>query len=214
MKKLILMMLITGFGLSACSRKEESPEPASRLVEKETKSGNGGNNAPSLTATSPVQFWGKIDGEVTGYQAPTHIPMFEVDSTANADSVTASYGAGVVDSARIGVMAKRGKITYAKGGTVSGPLFGSLFSAGSYNFTQDITEITYFAGNSGVYSTTAGDQSGSSFQITDMTSTGTNENPRFKVVMKFNCKVYNVSDPSQSKTIADGIMVAEFAAYK
>ncbi|HYG14229.1 MAG TPA: hypothetical protein VEC12_00645 [Bacteroidia bacterium] len=212
MKKLILMMLITGLGLSACSRKEESPEPASRMVVKETP-GNGGSNLPSLTATSPVQFWGKIDGTVSGYQAPAHISMFQIDSTAGTDSTTASYGGGMVDSAGIGIMATRGKITYA-GQPVPGPLFASLFSAGYYGYEDGITEITYLGGGSGIYSTTAGDQSGSSFQISDVVATGTNENPKFKVVMKFNCKVYNVSDPSQSKTITDGIMVAEFAANK
>lgn len=213
MKKLILMMLITGFGIGACSRKEESPEPAARLVTKETN-GNGGNSAPSLTATSPVQFWGKIDGTVSGYQVPAHIAMFEIDSTSGPDSTTVSYSGGLVDSAGVGIMATRGKITYPKGGSVSGPMFASLFNAGFYGYQDGITEITYFDGGSTVYSTVPGDQSGSSFQITDMTSTGTNENPKFKVVIKFNCKVYNVTNPTQSKTITDGIMVAEFSANK
>jgi hypothetical protein len=111
-----------------------------------------------------------------------------------------------------GISATRGKIKFPINTIPSGALFASLFNAGTYPYGAETTEITFLEDALSIWSTTEGDQTGSTFQITELLSTGVTASAKYKVVMKFNCKVYNVLNPTQSKEIKNGILVAEFIA--
>lgn len=217
MKNLLIIALALGIVFSACSKKEESPNPTSKTTTTTTGGGGGGGGGgqqPALTTASTPQFWGKIDGVVTSYvEGAIYQSGYQRDSTVGIDSVTDTYQAGLVKADLSNIFAFRGKMVYPKLTIPSESVFLSLFAPGSYAYSEGFTEIYFSLGLFNDFSTAGGDQTGSSFEIVQMTPTGSSANPKCKVVIKFNCKVYNTFTPSLTKTITEGIMVLEFGVY-
>jgi hypothetical protein len=225
MKKILLIAIVIFAGLAACSPKEESSEPVIPTTADTTGSGSGGGGGgggtptpvqPTLTTADPIQFWGLVDGALSTYTAgggSTQLAQGK-DSTPGMDSTTASYVSGMINSLdQSGILTKRGKISFPNGTVPTEANFMSLFSTGTKTFSTGIAEISLFTTPSLTEWTTAGgDQTGSTYEITQVTSTGTPAEPKYKVVIKFECKVYKATNPSLSKTITKGIMVTEFAA--
>lgn len=220
MKNILIFALALCIGLFSCSPIEESPEPKNTdTTQSGGGSGGGGGGGggtgpvqPNLTTSSNIQFWGLIDGNLDPYTAGggSTVPATGKDSTLGPDSTTASYASGLFNMVDLsGILATVGTLKYPNASTPTEANFLALFAPGSRTYTAKVAEVTYRAG-SAVWSTTAGDQTGSTFEITQAVSTGTPADPKVKAVIKFNCKVYNTLNPTQSKTITQGIMVAEF----
>ncbi|MGV3599066.1 MAG: hypothetical protein ACO1PI_14475 [Bacteroidota bacterium] len=226
MKNILIFALALCIGLFSCSPIEESPEPKNTDT---TQSGGGGGTGgggggggggtgpvqPNLTTASTIQFWGLVDGNLETYTAGGGSTMAATgkDSTLGADSTTASYASGLLNTLDLtGIFATVGTLKYPNSSTPSEANFLALFAPGNRTYTADIAEITLRTNELGVkvWSTTAGDQTGSTFEITQSASTGTPADPKVKAVIKFNCKVYNIANPTESKTITQGIIVAEF----
>lgn len=229
------LVLILGFALDSCSAKEESPEPASQQTNTDPNSGGGsngggnnggGNNGggggggstptpPTLTTSSPIQFWGIVDGGVESYTAGggSQIAYTSRDSIEQDDTIYNIYSGGVVNTLTLLRIATiRGTSWYPEGTGISEADFLAFFSTGVKPFSPGLLDIEYFDGTT-QYISSEGDQTGSTFEITDMVSTGTPAAPKCKVVMKYTCKVYKPGSPTDVKEIKDAVMVAEFAAY-
>lgn len=227
MKNILLFALVLSIGLFSCSPIEESPEPKNTDTTQSGGGGTGGGGTggggggggggpvqPNLTTASTIQFWGLLDGSLETYTAGggSTVPVTGKDSTLGADSTTASYAGGLLNMLDMsGIFATAGTLKYPNSGVPSEAEFLALFAPGNRTFAAKIAEVTYRTAMGGVWSTTAGDQTGSTFQITEAASTGTAGAPKVKAVIKFNCKVYNTSNPAQSKAITQGILVAEFS---
>lgn len=225
MKNILIFALALCIGLFSCSPIEESPEPKNTDTTQSGGGGSGGGGGggggggpvqPNLTTASTIQFWGLVDGSLETFTAGggSTGPASGKDSTLGPDSTTTSYAAGLLNTSDLkGIFATVGTLKYPNAGMPSEANFLALFAPGNRTYTTKIAEITLRTGSSmgDVWSTTAGSQTGSTFEITQSASTGTAAAPKVKAVIKFTCKVYNTANPTQSKAITQGIMVAEFS---
>jgi hypothetical protein len=223
MKTLYTTFFILSIFFSACSAKEESSEPVKPTTIDTTGSGGGGGGGggtptpiqPTLTTADPIQFWGLVDGALKTYTAGGGSTSAVVgkDSTPGMDSTTAAYLSGMINTLdQSGVLTKRGKISFPNNTVPTESNFMTLFTTGTKTFGTGISEVYLIIAPNVEWSSKGGDQTGSTYEITQVTSTGTPSEPKYKVVIKFDCKVYKTSDPTQSKTITKGIMVTEFVA--
>lgn len=221
MKKILVLLIVFGLALGACSKKEESPNPVTKQTTDDNTGGTGGGGGtstptqPALTTADNVQFWGLIDGSLVTYKAGGGSTQAgnDKDSIMGTDSTAKYYLGGVINTLDLsGFTAVRGVLLYPNGYTPTEAEFLSLFTKGSKTLAPFTTEIVYNTGLIDTWSTSSGNQNGSTFEITEVQSTGTPSAPSVKVVMKFECKIYNDADPTKSKQITKGIMVAEFAA--
>ncbi|HYG14228.1 MAG TPA: hypothetical protein VEC12_00640 [Bacteroidia bacterium] len=230
MKKLYILLTITGFVFASCSAKEESPNPVSKNTQQNTTTGGGGTGGggtggtggggtggggttqPNLTLASVEQFWGKIDGNVV------HIVRGQGDFTsfmANSFSINTSgpssvvFGGGLtdIDDDKPSITVDKGTLTY--NGTNIVPMMDmtTFFVAGNYPYSVDAESgvAIYFYDENSVFWSTGfgtGDQTGSTFEITALSPHASG----VTVVMKFDCKLYS-QDGTQQIDLKEGIMV-------
>jgi hypothetical protein len=213
MKKILLIAftIATAFWLSAC-KKTDSETPTPQPVIADTIKYEG------LSVYSAVQFKGEIDG------VPIHLisdlkDLFPINGDITTLDLggksTIAYTAGIYQfSARKSIMASCGVLDYVKNVKPTQDNFFALFGIKKYTFNKDKITVAYTDSVSkSDWTTEVGMQpAGSDFEVIDALSTGADGFPKAKVLLRFNCTLYNYDDTTKSKKITNGILVANYMA--
>jgi hypothetical protein len=211
MKKLlfICLSLLCVFWFSACKKDgDNTPTPQPATIDTIKFEG--------LSVYSPVQFKGEVDG------VPVHLiadmkDFFPVNGDITTHDLggksTIAYTAGIYQfSTMQSVMASCGVLDYVKDVTPTQSNFFALFGIKKYTFGKDEITVSYTDSSSNSdWTTEVGIQPlESNFEIIDALSTGTDDFPKVKALLRFNCTLYNYDDTTKSKKITNGILVANF----
>lgn len=210
MKKVYLTLIVVISLISCSKNKDDASTP--------NNSGNPTPTGNSITINSSYQVWVKIDGNTYSKIMNGNNILEGVGADKSIaglpDTSSASWSSFLYDNNTLQsyFAVDKGRMIFF-GAFPDTASFKSFYSPASYSYSigaQNGIVISYQDSNNVLWSTDqgSGDQSGSSFVITDRKTYTITD---YTVVIRatFNCKVYNSSD--QSKTLTEGIYVGEFS---
>jgi hypothetical protein len=228
MKKisLILSVFFISLILSSCS-KEGCTDSTATNYDSKAKKNDGSckyeNNKTvdpdKININSESQYYYKLDGKIrSGIDGENNITTsvghragVGLDTIYNCIWNSSIY----IDSRPIKTMLEvhNGIYTFARE-DFSNEKFVDFFAKGKHPFANSddqgiVIEIQDDSGN--IYISNEGDQTGSTFEIIENKLVETNTSFTYvKVYAKFNCIVYNKNNPSDKKTITEGVYVNHF----
>lgn len=206
MKKLIwlICLVLMIIGVAACNKKEDSfvpitPEPA-----------------PVISALGKLRFTGNINGGSQEWMPhiDPRITVGDYDYTASGDSGQTKfvYGIGIGEkSGENSIYAMRGYFINMWGANQPKNMIFSIFKRGTYNYRRNETEVVYRDFSFREWNSWKGTQDGSKFTIEDAQLEIKSGDTTIRVAISFNCKLYLDTDPTQSITITDGVLVSSFS---
>jgi hypothetical protein len=215
MTKSILTILVIAGGLlvSSC-KKKDSPSPSN--------TNNGGGNS-TTTITAPYYWQASIDGSdktfqygVNGYTNGGGSSNIDGTSSSTSNQYSSIFG-------KYGL--SNGNVTLANdfaffefnfpNDDPTQTDYNNYFAVGSKNYFASETDyngvgIVWNDPSGTTWSTFGGSQSGSTFNISAVSSSTVNYQPVTILTGTFNCKLYN---GSSSKTVTNGKFKAIVLAY-
>lgn len=168
------------------------------------------SKAPKLSSSSQVSC--KLDGKSVSYQTGSvYIEDHEVSMNTDLNfNSKATYSSSIGDFQNsINIFNFKKGILSFQGVRASDASFLAFFAKGSSSFDgSNGFQLEYIDEIGKYWSTGLGSQVGSSIEIADVEEASINGTYAVKVLLKFNCKLYNGG--GSTKTIKDGYYVAHF----
>lgn len=177
-------------------------------------SSNSNNTNNNIIDETP-QYSFDLDG--TNYAEESAIDIFagtssdkEISQTSTSAIWSSFFFNDPLNYTVIDVL--KGIQTYGNG-TLTDNDFADYFAPGNYTYA-DLSEegvaVQIGLPNGTYYDSKYGPQSGSSFEIISIKKEYSGFDLYVKVHVEFSCKVYNINDPSDVKTITNGVFVNHF----
>lgn len=201
--------------LASCSKDDSSPTPTATTT---TPTGGGGGGS-SLTINSTPQFKATIDGASVNYIAGANNleEALGAEKSINLPNpTTAIYTTSLYSNTTSVSMSglKIGTLSYTGSSVASDTEFDNFISVGSHSYSVDAANGVhiswYDAGTSSYWTTSlgSGNQTGSTFNITQVAPTNLIGNHYVKFIATFSCTLYNGS--GSSKSVTNGTYVGYF----
>ena len=215
-KTLLLSTTFIILIFSSCSKDDSSPTPTPTPTTPTT---GGGSGDGSLTINSTPQFKATIDGANVSYIAGANDieEILGADKSINLPNpTTAIYTTSLysnttsIDYSGL----KIGTLSYSGSSTASESEFDNFISVGSHSYSVNAANgvhISWYDVGTSSYWTTSlgtGNQTGSTFNITQVAPTNLLGNHYVKFIATFSCTLYNGS--GSSKSVTNGTYVGYF----
>ena len=214
-------MAIVSIALVSC-KKEGCTNPTATNYDSSAEKDDGSCVLPITNSTStnnnaingPLKYSFVMDGTTTSGESTIDIfAGTSSDKEIGQSQTTAIWSSFFFNDPQnytvIDVL--KGIQTYS--GSLSDDDFADYFAPGNYTYA-DLSEegvaIAIGLPNGTYYDSKYGPQSGSSFEIVSIKKEYSGFDLYVKVHVEFNCKVYNTNDPSDVKTITNGVYVNHF----
>jgi hypothetical protein len=210
MNKLLFLLTVLFLCTSAFIKKEDAPAQIANINE--------------ITIDSALQFKCDMEGDNLHYVKKRFHYIENHDSAKSLSSKLWIYDDDYNDTCHLlyragfcyanskeGFNFTRGFLVSILGQKPAEVSFISLFVMGKYAFEERKSELEYMDIEGNKWTTTEGDQTGSNFEIVDYLSTGDRDKRACKVLVKFNCKLYNKKFTSKFLIIKNGNAVLAFA---
>lgn len=212
--KLTSYLLVTAFILVAggCSKSDD---------DSSSSSNGGGGGSTTITIDSQWQYSINVDG--TTY-AKTENGTSVQGVFSNSGSIVAmpdtsinNYGSVLYNpTTTISYIEVTRNGHHYVGGTADDPLFLQYFAQGSYQYTAENINgfsVRWFDDSGTMWGTDlgSGNQAGSAIAIDAVKDVTTFGDYTLKVLIHFNCKLYDGG--GNSKTLTDGKYVGEFSNF-
>lgn len=198
---IVLITLVTQVGFSGCKKETTPSEPTQQFIRP-----------TELTIDSKPQIIATIDGEdfwlSTEYAKILQQGSIWWDIDTANNRVYHQWGRGLhfIEFPFERFIIIRGVITdTTQKKRVTEATFNSLFEIGTYEFQDSLLSVYYEDRNKKVWRSEKGKQFGN-LEIVNSAPTQLGR----KVLMKFDCMVYDTIDGTTSKKITNASMVLEF----
>lgn len=199
----LLSLIALAAAFTACnSSDDDSASPSNS---------GGGNSGLTINSTEGIQV--TIDGTSSSYSAGN--PLFAgFNSDVGGNLFSFSYGLSNYNTMHQIYEVELGVVQGLGGATIPDSIFFKIGLPGTRGYADPEAHeqgvyFSWFDASGEEWSTRCGSgvQTGSLFTITDRQERPSDVPTAMKLRATFNCKLYKCSDPTQVKTVTNGVMV-------
>lgn len=205
---LIYFLLCSLVSISACKKEDEDEDDS--------------EDQPVIVDPTPYEFSARFDGvnktmmNASGYgyyycsgTAVQHGSSFYVEPCTGLEQIVSDEDEDEDDGDVVEVSFKNYKYLFPIFlGSNQDSIFHTVLDSGTFIYTDSTSkgvQITYTDVNSDVWTTIVGDQSGSTFEITESTALPNDGNYAYHIIKcSFSCKLYNTDGSGTYKTLTNG----------
>ncbi len=209
MKAIAPLILIALLAFTACKKKTSDPEPDPAPTTTTTTGGSTTSTIPTIDVNSTPQVSYSLDGTAVSYVTDGTNFFGGSGSSGNTNW---TYDSGIDDGTNSYFNITKGTITTA-GGSPDDATFKTLFPIASAPYSVNAAngvEVSIWDSNHVQWSTSLGNQTGSTFNIVQTKDEQQNY-LYVKTYITFSCKVYNAG--GAMKTITNGKYVGHFGNF-
>lgn len=217
----IILLSAGSFFFSSC-KKEGCTDSDAINYDEDAKKDDGSceyeEEEEDLSVNSALQYSFELDGQVQSGDIDANTEAVVGSSTASGSPSGTVYESSFFDNGT-----PKDIIVISKGVMASSSPtdseFSTFFDEGSYSYAnvnnggESGVQVRIQTSNGTTYSSYNGDQTGSTFKIVEAKDDYFGAALYVKTYITFSCEVYNVNNPSDSKTITNGVFINHFYKF-